>query len=97
MCSSDLPQGKLIASMMAALAEFERDLLKERIRSGIAAVKARGKILGRRKGEYIKSGKMAPKVLAMVEAGQSYRAIAKELKLSKNTVMGIVRRHREEG
>ena len=35
------PQGKLIASMMAALAEFERDLLKERIRSGIAAVKAR--------------------------------------------------------
>ena len=88
------PQGKLIASMMAALAEFERDLLKERIRSGIAAVKARGKILGRRKGEYIKSGKMAPKVLAMVEAGQSYRTIAKELKLSKNTVMGIVHRHR---
>ena len=88
------PQGKLIASMMAALAEFERDLLKERIRSGIAAVKARGKILGRRKGEYIKSGKLAPKVLAMVEAGQSYRAIAKELKLSKNTVMGIVHRHR---
>jgi DNA invertase Pin-like site-specific DNA recombinase len=90
------PQGKLIASMMAALAEFERDLLKERIRSGIAAVKARGKILGRRKGEYVKSGKMAPKVLAMVEAGQSYRAIAKELKLSKNTVMGIVHRHRKE-
>ena len=90
------PQGKLIASMMAALAEFERDLLKERIRSGIAAVKARGKILGRRKGEYIKSGKMAPKVLAMVEAGQSYRVIAKELKLSKNTVMGIVHRHRKE-
>ena len=90
------PQGKLIASMMAALAEFERDLLKERIRSGIAAVKARGKILGRRKGEYIKSGKMAPKVLAMVEAGQSYRTIAKELKLSKNTVMGIVHRHRKE-
>jgi DNA invertase Pin-like site-specific DNA recombinase len=90
------PQGKLIASMMAALAEFERDLLKERIRSGIAAVKARGKILGRRKGEYIKSGKLAPKVLAMVEAGQSYRAIAKELKLSKNTVMGIVHRHRKE-
>jgi DNA invertase Pin-like site-specific DNA recombinase len=90
------PQGKLIAFIMAALAEFERDLLKERIRSGIAAVKARGKILGRRKGEYIKSGKMAPKVLAMVEAGQSYRAIAKELKLSKNTVMGIVHRHRKE-
>ena len=30
-------QGKLIASLMAALSEFERDLLRERVRSGIAA------------------------------------------------------------
>lgn len=37
------PQGKLIASLMAALAEFERDLLRERIRSGIAAAKAKGR------------------------------------------------------
>ena len=35
------PQGKLIASLMAILAEFERDLLRERVRSGIAAAKAR--------------------------------------------------------
>ena len=35
------PQGKLIASIMASLAEFERDLLSERIRSGIAAAKGR--------------------------------------------------------
>jgi putative DNA-invertase from lambdoid prophage Rac len=35
-------QGKLIASVMAALAEFERDLLPERVRSGIAAARARG-------------------------------------------------------
>ena len=36
------PQGKLIAAMMAALAEFERDLLRERVRSGIASAQARG-------------------------------------------------------
>ena len=36
------PQGKLIAALMAALAEFERDLLRERVRSGIAAAKSRG-------------------------------------------------------
>lgn len=89
------PQGKLIASLMAALAEFERDLLRERIRSGIAAAKAKGRILGRQKGDYIKSGRLAPKVLRMVEEGHSYRAIAKALKLSKNTVMEIVHRHRE--
>ena len=32
-------QGKLMASMMAALAEFEKDLLRERVRSGIAAAR----------------------------------------------------------
>ncbi len=32
-------RGKLIASLMAALAEFERDLLRERVRSGIAAAR----------------------------------------------------------
>jgi hypothetical protein len=39
------PHGKMIASGMAALAEFERDLIRERIKSGIAAAKARGKRL----------------------------------------------------
>jgi putative DNA-invertase from lambdoid prophage Rac len=43
-------QGKLVASLMSALAEFERDLLRERIRSGIAAAKARGKRFGRHPG-----------------------------------------------
>ena len=31
------PQGKLIATLMAGLAEFERDLLRERVRSGVRA------------------------------------------------------------
>jgi putative DNA-invertase from lambdoid prophage Rac len=38
-------QGKLIASLMAALAEFERDLLRERVRSGIAAARKRGVVI----------------------------------------------------
>ena len=91
------PQGKLVASMMAALAEFERDLLRERITSGIAAAKARGKVFGRRPGERPKSDRFTPKVLRFVEEGRSYRAIARELGLSKNTVMSIVQRNRTEG
>ena len=43
-------QGKLIASLMAALAEFERDLLRERVRSGIAAARKRGVRFGRQHG-----------------------------------------------
>jgi putative DNA-invertase from lambdoid prophage Rac len=86
------PQGKVMASVMAALAEFERDLIQERIRSGIAAAKARGRTFGRRHGQRPKSEKLAPQVLQMIEEGLSYRAIAKRLNISKNTVMEIVKR-----
>ena len=37
---------------MAALAEFERDLLRERVRSGIAAARQRGVVFGRRFGRF---------------------------------------------
>lgn len=90
------PQGKLIASLMATLAEFERDLLRERIRSGIAAAKARGKTFGRKTGERPKSDRLAPKVLKLLEDGRSYRFVASELKISKNTVMDIAHRSREQ-
>ena len=89
------PQGKLIASLMAALAEFERDLLRERIRSGIAAAKAKGRSFGRKPGERPKSDRLEPKVLLLLEEGRSYRFISRELDLSKNTVMEIAKRQRE--
>jgi DNA invertase Pin-like site-specific DNA recombinase len=89
------PQGKLIASLMAALSEFERDLLRERIRSGIAAAKAKGRTFGRKAGERPKSDRMEPKVLRLLDEGRSYRFIARELNLSKNTVMAIAKRQPE--
>ena len=92
----ETPQGKLIASIMASIAEFERDLVRERVRSGLAAAKAKGKKLGRRPGQRIKSDRLAPSVLQMVEQGYSYRYIAKELHLSKTTVSEIVKRHRQQ-
>lgn len=86
------PQGKLFASLMAALAEFERDLLRERVRSGIAAARARGVKFGRQPGQRVKADSSQARVLQLRTEGKSYREIAKELKLSKNTVMGIVQR-----
>jgi putative DNA-invertase from lambdoid prophage Rac len=88
------PQGKLIAMMMAALAEFERDLLRERVRSGIAAARARGIVFGRQSGQRVKADRLAPKVLALVAAGHSYREIGRQLAISKNTVLDIVKRTR---
>ncbi|WP_269139289.1 plasmid pRiA4b ORF-3 family protein [Nostoc sp. UHCC 0870] len=79
---------------MASLAEFERDLVRERVRSGVAAAKARGQKFGRQPGQRVKADKLAPKVLQMVQTGYSYRKIAASLHLSKTTVLDIVKRHR---
>lgn len=88
-------QGRLIANLMATLAEFEWDLVRERVCSGIAAAKARGQKLGRQTGQRVKADRLAPKVLQMVEQGSSYRQIAQALHLSKTTVNDVVKRHRQ--
>ncbi len=88
------PQGKLFASLMAALAEFERDLLRERIRSGVASAKERGVKFGRQPGVRVKADRYQARVLKLREEGCSYRQIARDLGLSKNTVMEIIHRHR---
>jgi DNA invertase Pin-like site-specific DNA recombinase len=41
------PSGKLIFHLMAALAEFERDIIRERTNAGLAAARARGNVGGR--------------------------------------------------
>jgi putative DNA-invertase from lambdoid prophage Rac len=69
------PQGKLIANLMASLAEFEHDLLRERVKSGIAAAKARGQTFGRRPG-YRPSDGLAPRVVELSEAEHSQRRMS---------------------
>ena len=86
------PHGRMIATVLAGIAEFERELTVERIRSGIAAAKARGKKLGRQPGQRPKADRLAPKVLALVALGRSYRLVGREVGLSKNTVAAIVKR-----
>jgi DNA invertase Pin-like site-specific DNA recombinase len=88
------PHGRMIATVLAGIAAFERELTQERIRSGIAAAKARGKHLGRQPGHRPKSDRLAARVMALVANGRSYRLIGREVGLSKNTVADIVKRHR---
>jgi putative DNA-invertase from lambdoid prophage Rac len=67
--------GKLMRTIKAGLAEFERDLIRERVKSGLAATRARGVVLGRQVGQR-PSDKKAKRVLAMHLDGLSYRLIA---------------------
>lgn len=85
------PNGRLMRTIMAGLAEFERDLIRERVKSGLAAARANGTVLGRQRGQR-PSDKKAARVRKLRAAGLSYRLIARNVGLSKNTVMDIVRR-----
>jgi DNA invertase Pin-like site-specific DNA recombinase len=91
----ETPHGRMMAAMLAGIAQFERDLLSERVKSGLAAARARGKKLGRQPGQRPKSDKLAPKVVQAVADGQSYRWIARDLGISKNTVLDIMKRQRQ--
>lgn len=84
----------MLATIIAGIAEFEREPIQERIRSGLVLAKARGKRLGRQPGHRPKSDRLAHKVMALVEIGRSYRLIGREPGLSKNTVAAIVTRSR---
>ena len=91
----DSPHGRMMATFLAGIAQFERDLISERVKSGLAAARARGKKLGRQPGQRPKSDKLSPKVMKAVDEGRSYRWIARDLGISKNTVTAIVKRDRQ--
>lgn len=88
----DTPHGRMMATLLAGIAQFEREMLSERVRSGLAAARARGRKLGRQIDDRPKSDRLAPEMLAFIEEGRSYRWIARGLGLSKNTVAAIVGR-----
>jgi DNA invertase Pin-like site-specific DNA recombinase len=71
--------------ILAALAEFERELIRERVMDGLKKAKKEGKRLGRPK-----TSVDVKKILELRLKGLSYRQIAKELKVSHTTVSRIL-------
>jgi DNA invertase Pin-like site-specific DNA recombinase len=85
------PHGKLIAQLLASLAEFERDLIRERVKSGISLAKSRGRSIGRRAGQCPQQEKLKSKILSLKREGRSIRAIAKDLNCSPGTVQKVLK------
>jgi putative DNA-invertase from lambdoid prophage Rac len=78
------PHGRLIAQILSSMAEFERELLRERVRSGLAAARAKGKVFGRPKGG--KTADNCDRIKLLRAEGKSIRTIAHEVGLSKTSV-----------
>lgn len=80
------PAGKLMFTMLGAIAEFERDLINERTKEGRERAKAQGKHLGR-KGQDTKEIKRALKLFAERETnGLSVNDISKQTSVPRSTI-----------
>ncbi|UPT75611.1 MAG: recombinase family protein [Elusimicrobiota bacterium] len=85
------PAGKMVFAMVAAIAEFERALIRERVLAGLQRARVKGKTLGR--------PRLTPKedLGALRATGMSVRAIAERLGLSKSWVAGTLALSRNPG
>src|SRR5690348_14060864 len=79
----DTPLANLLLSVMGAFAEFERALIKERQREGIALAKVKGAYKGRRKAL---SAAAVAQLRARLAAGISKAKVAREFGISRQTL-----------
>jgi DNA invertase Pin-like site-specific DNA recombinase len=84
----DSPMATLLLSMMGAFAEFERALIKERQREGIALAKDRGAYRGRKKAL---TDDQVVELRRRVNAGESKAALARDFGVSRETVYQYLR------
>jgi len=75
------PAGKMVFTVLGAVAELERSLIVERVRAGLRNARAKGKTLGRPRVAVD-----ASRIAALRASGQPWRAIAKTLGVSVGTV-----------
>ena len=85
--STDTANGKLMLTVLGAIAEFERELMLERQREGIFKAKAAGKYKGRQPTARAKSAD----VLRLKSEGKSVREITEETSISRASVFRILK------
>jgi len=86
------PTGKLTFHLFAALAEFERDIIRQRTKAGLEAARARGKKGGRPKGLSQKAKHTAMIAERLYKEGElSTKEICEQLSISKMTLYSYLR------
>lgn len=84
----DSPMAHLLLSVMGAFAEFERELIRERQREGIALAKQRGAYRGRKRS--LSDGQIA-QMKRRIAAGEKKASIAAEFGISRETLYQYLR------
>ena len=82
------PAGKMMLTMLAAVAEMERDMLVERTHAGLARAKGEGKTLGRPSKT---SAEQRADIIAKYAAGESVSALARLYSVSRANILGVVK------
>jgi|SRR5450755_3226366 putative DNA-invertase from lambdoid prophage Rac len=80
------PAGRAMAGLLAVFAEFERDILRERVRAGLAHARRNGKRLGRPQTAALQ----ADRVRKLHRAGISKAEIARRLQIGRTSVRRIL-------
>jgi putative DNA-invertase from lambdoid prophage Rac len=82
------PAGRAMAGLLAVFAEFEREILRERVRAGLAHARANGKRLGRP----LTASLQTDQVRKLRRSGLSKSAIARQLHIGRTSVRRILDR-----
>jgi len=81
------PSGRAMAGMLSTFAEFERDIIRERVKAGIANAKANGKEHGRP----LTAGLKKDEIKRLKDTGLNNSQIARNLKISRGSVINHLR------
>ena len=82
------PTGKLVFHVIGAVAEFEKDIIKERVKAGLENARRKGKKLGRPGVD----DSVIEEAKVLREEGKSFRTIGKQLGISEGAVRQRLRR-----
>lgn len=78
------PNGRLVFGIFASIAEFEKELIRDRVRSGLAAARAKGRQIGRPRVEAD-----AKRIMSLRASGVSWRMISYETGVSVRTARRV--------